>query len=146
MNVILLIIVGIFTLFNILISGFMTYNMIITAIKCKCAVTNVYWFLILVYFIFSAIVLVYTLLVSLNIAPNDNLIYLITIYVVSTLIFTVGSMFYTKYLKSKDCNCVGYHYTKLLHVITYLRFMMAVITGISLVLWSLYVMFSSNKK
>jgi hypothetical protein len=146
MNIILFFLVGVFTVFNIIISGFMTYKMIVTAFKCKCAVMNAYWFLIFLYFVFSGVFLIFTLLVLFKLMSSDKMIHWITAYVLGTLIFAVGSVFYTKYLKGKDCNCIEHHYTQLLHTITYFRFGMAIITGISLLVWSVYVLLMEKKK
>jgi len=146
MNIILIFLVGVFTVFNIIISGFMTYKMIATAFKCKCSVMNAYWFLIFFYFVFSGVFLIFTLLVLFKLMSSDKMIHWITAYVLGTLIFAVGSVFYTKYLKGKDCDCIEHHYTKLLHAITYLRFGMAIITGISLLVWGVYVLLMEKKK
>jgi hypothetical protein len=142
---ILITVLTIITLLNILISAYMSYHTINIAIhKCKCAVMNAYWFIIFIYFAFSGIFLVYTLLVMFGYLRGYRLIYFIIGYVVVTIGFTVGSYNYTKYLTSKKCDCVTDDYKKVLKLITFVRMLMAVIMGVSLISWGIYLILKNS--
>lgn len=144
MNVLVLL-VALFTLFNVLISIYMTYLTIDIALtKCKCAVLNFFWFLIFFYFLFTFVFLLYSLLVILQFARGYKFIYFIIGYVIATIIFAIGSFYYTRYLTSKRCGCVKNEFTKTLRIITFLRLLMAIITGIALISWGLYLILQKH--
>ena len=133
------------TFMNIFISVYMTYQTINLAInKCDCAVMNGYWLLIFLYFAFSVIFLIYTLFVMFKFIQGIKFKYMLIGYLISTLGFVVGSSYYTKYLISKKCKCVGEEYKLILKIITIVRFIMTIITIIAFLLWGLYFLYKKN--
>jgi len=133
-------IVVFFTVTNILVSAYMSYLTINLAInRCKCAVMNAYWFLIISYFLTSIVFLVYSMLVFFGRYKADKMTHFIVGYLICTIAFVAGSFAYTKYLTSNKCDCVTNQYRKFLEIITFVRLLMAVVTFVSLLLWGLYV-------
>lgn len=136
---ILVLVVALFTLTNILVSAYMSYNTIQLAIeKCNCAVYNAYWFIIVIYFLASGLFLLYALMVLFGVAKGVAFVYLMVGYVLATMVYVAGSFMYTRYLQSNACNCVGEQYKHFLQVITLFRMLMAIIMGISLLTWGVY--------
>ena len=142
---ILITLLTIITLINITISAYMSYHTINIAVhNCKCAVMNAYWFIIFFYFAFSCIFLIYTLLVMFGFLKGYRLVYFVIGYVVATIGFVAGSYNYTKYLTSKNCDCVTDDYKKVLKLITFVRLLMAVILGVSLISWGIYLILKNS--
>ena len=139
---IILIAIAVFTLINLWVSLYMSYLTIVIALsKCNCAIYNIYWFSIFLYFIFSGAYLVYTLLVLYG-YDKGNFITLFTImYIVSTIVFVTVSYYYTKYLTSNNCGCVSERYRNILNLISNIRLYMALITVSILIPWGLYVIY-----
>jgi hypothetical protein len=133
------------TSINIFISIYMTYQTANLAVnKCNCAVMNGYWFIIFIYFGFSVIFLIYTLFVMFGLTQGLGFVYMMIGYLIATLGFVIGSSFYTKYLISKKCTCVGDEYKLILKIITIVRFIMTIITIIAFLLWGLYFLYKKN--
>lgn len=142
---ILITIITFFTLINITISAYMSYHTINIAVRnCKCAVMNAYWFIIFFYFAFSGIFLIYTLLVMFGALKGYRLVYFIVGYFIATICFVVGSYNYTKYLTSEHCDCVTDDYKKVLKLITFVRLLMAIILGVSLISWGIYLILKNS--
>lgn len=133
-------IILIFTVMNILVSCYMSYLTLYLAIRrCKCAVMNAYWFLIIIYFLLSIAFLLYSMMVYFKIHKGEWMMFFILTYLVGTLVFAGGSFAYTKYLTGNKCDCVDEHYKKFLHILTLVRLLMAVISLFSLLVWGIYV-------
>lgn len=140
MRSIIVAVVAGFTLMNVLVSAYMSYNTVKLAVdKCRCAVKNAYWFIIVIYFLSSGIFLLYALLVISGLLKGAWFVHLLVVYLVATFVYVGGSFTYTNYLKGQECRCVGTHYTKVLHIITVFRMLMAIITAIALATWGAYV-------
>ena len=139
MKALIIAIITLFTIINIVLSSYMVFLSIQTAIKCKCSVQNVYWFVIFFYFFFSGVFLVYTLFYIFGHAKGNKFIYLIVAYLVSTLVFAFGSVYYLRYLKSKDCNCLTKKYEKLLSIITFMRVILAIMTVTSMMMFGIFI-------
>lgn len=141
MRSILVATVAAFTLLNVLVSAYMSYNTVKLAVdKCRCAVKNAYWFIIVIYFLSSGIFLLYALLVVSGLLEGKFFLPLLVGYLVATFVYVGGSFTYTGYLKSNECGCVGKNYTKLLRIITVFRMLMAIIMVIALATWGAYVL------
>lgn len=133
-----------FTLINILLSSYMVYLSIKTASKCECSYTNIYWFIIFFYFLLSGIFLVYCLFYVFGRARGTKFMYFLFGYVVATVVFAIGSIHYSKYLKGKGCDCIEKHYQKLLTVVTLIRVIVAIISVIPVLIMAFY--FFVNRK
>lgn len=145
MNILILVVVSIVTLLNIFISAYMTYTTLDIALhKCKCAVFNIYWILIFMYFLFSGVFLVYSYLVVFGTLNGYRFIYFIIGYIVCTFLFVLGSYYYVKYLESSSCDCVTEKYKKTLQVLTNIRFIMTIISMVALLSWGIYVLLGNS--
>lgn len=128
------------TLFNLSISTYMSYKTIDIAVrKCECAV-NVYWYMIMVYFLLSGVFLLYLLATSLHFLEPRWMTGLLLAYLFATLGFAGGSFAYTKYLTSKSCDCVSKQYKSLLTIISFIRTLMAIVSLLALLIWGIYVL------
>lgn len=140
-----MVVISIFTLFNVTISAYMSYNTIKIAVhKCKCALTA-YWYMIIAYFLFSGVFLVYLMLITFNMVKPRWVMGFLLVYLFTTLGFAGGSFAYTKYLTSKQCNCVSTQYTLLLKLISFFRVLMAIISLLALLIWGIYVVMVDRK-
>lgn len=135
-----------FTGINILASAYMTFlTLKIAYDKCQCAVFNAYFVIIALYFFFSMVFLIYTLLIAFEKAQGYNITFLLTGYIIVTFVFVGATYMYTKYLTSKKCECISKEYNKLLNWVTLIRLMSAIIIGMSMLLWGLYAAFINNQ-
>ena len=135
----LIIIISFFTLLNLIISAYMTWQSALLAWHCRCAMKNFYWFYIFLYFIFSVYFLFYSLMYSLD--KNDGTYFfgLFLAYVITTFMFVTGAYAYTIYIKnSKTCQCMDKKYESVLLVVSYIRFLMAILGAFTLLAWIVY--------
>jgi hypothetical protein len=133
-------VITIFTVLNIILSSYMVFLSVQTAITCKCSIQNIYWFVIFLYFFFSGVFLIYTLFYVFGHARGKKFMSFMISYLVATLVFAFGSVHYSRYLKSTDCNCVTKRYEKLLSIITYMRVIIAAVTIISMIIFGIYIL------
>lgn len=112
--------------------------------KCNCAIFNIYWLAIFIYFIFNGAYLIYAFMVMYEYIDNSFLIILTILYLVSTIAFVTVSNYYTKYLTSKKCDCVSDNYRYILNIISKIRLYTTLLTGIVLVPWVIYIVYQKT--
>lgn len=131
-----------FLILNVILCLYMSYETIrIAVIKCKCAVLNVYWLVIILYFVLSTMYLVYSMMVTYGYADGKYTNSFMWIFILSTIAFVIGSFWYIDYLKKKKCECVDDSYKKLLRLITKIRVIIIILLGVALVIWGIYILF-----
>lgn len=116
----------IFHLLNLMIMLYMAAKTLQMVFLCRCAIFNLWWVTIAIYFIFSVIVTIYFIQTALGYNRGTWSLILTIIMIITFIAFIYLTLYYLNYLQnqeqSQNCKCIDSKYVNTLEILAKIRY------------------------
>lgn len=133
------------TIVNLILSGYMAYaSFDMMWRQCQCATSGVYWYSIFAYLLFSVVFVIYSFLSSIGYLRPAVYQQVLTLYLISTLVFVLASIRYLKNIDVTTCSCMSSTYRSFLSFMILFRYLGVIAAIIGLSAYAIYIYFSNK--